>query len=192
MFLVSRVVLAFRAQGANLCICIWFLAETHWPQVSFLMFPCIAKIVLYFYACFNIYRWMLNARVSSFWGWVFFVSSGLYQTGRNSQNQISVLCPPSVWITYSPEGLRMLLRFLWWFLNSFLVEYMNIVLPNQVFYCCKAGYWNPYFFISSFNSWWYFVFWKLFLNPAGILEGKKKLQHLSFFLFQFKGNIKGK
>lgn len=26
------------------CICIWFLAETHWPQVSFLIYPCNTKI----------------------------------------------------------------------------------------------------------------------------------------------------
>lgn len=174
------------------CICIWFLAEIHADLgYHFQCSPVLQKsLISVLYACFNIYRWMLKACVK--YPFSFFVSSGSYQTGHNSQKLRFLYCtPPSVLITYSPEGLWMLLRFWWWFLNSLLVEYMNIVLPSQVFYCCEIGYWKPCFFISSFNSWCYFIFWKLFLNPAGILEGRKKWHHLPFFFAVVKkGNGK--
>lgn len=58
----------------------------------------------------------------------FFLSSGSYQTEHCTKAAFSLLHPQSVQPMCSPEGLRMLLRFWWWFLISFLAEYMNILL----------------------------------------------------------------
>jgi len=187
-FWSTELYLLFTHKDAVFCICIWFLAETHTDlRYNFSCSPVLQKsLISVLSACFNIYRWMLKACVKYLTHPP--PSGSLPDCTKLTKTEIL-----TVVIMYSPQGLRIRWRFWWWWLlNSFLVEYMNIFLPCQVFDCCKDGYWKPYFFISSSNSWCYFIFWKLFLNPAGTLEGKNKDIICPLFLFsQFKGNIEG-
>lgn len=87
---------------------------------------CKNLLISVVYTCFSIYRWVLKACVKYLF--FFFLSSGSYQTEHCTKAAFSLLHPQSVQPMCSPEGLRMLLRFWWWFLISFLAEYMNILL----------------------------------------------------------------